>query len=285
MTTDNLNILAIAAPESNMARQRAHRKNGNKGGLQVRKLPLSDITNGITVRVKNNNTGKGIYNKDLMPDLTSTQCSNINESNKLNEIDLNKKIKYNENKNINNTNNSNTNCDGDDDDDDDDDDDVEINPECDEGKENFVCLNNTPRQETRPDLMIPSPLGDMSMNDTSDFTTTSRSDYLDHCGRNGLVNHTSLGDLRKIIENIIKDITWPEYKIPDKYDYSYMSDFSKLVLVNIHKKFGVVTMESTDLWVQVMPILKMEYQIMRSTITQAMKAVLLCKYENFFYIK
>jgi hypothetical protein len=26
MTTDNLNILAIAAPESNMARQRAHRK-------------------------------------------------------------------------------------------------------------------------------------------------------------------------------------------------------------------------------------------------------------------
>jgi hypothetical protein len=279
MTTDNLNILAIAAPESNMARQQAHRKNGNKGGLQERKLPLSDITNSITVRGKNNNTGRGIYNKNLMPDLTSTQCSNINENNELNEIDLNKKIEFIENKNINKTNNSTINSDRDDDDDDDDDD-VEINPECNEGKENVVCLNNTPRQETRPDLMIPSPLGDMSMNDTSDFTSTSRSDYLDHCGRNGLVNHTSLCELRKIIENIIKDITWPEYKIPDKFDYAYMSDFSKLVLVNTHKKFGEVTMESSDLWVQIVPILKMEYQIMRSTITQAMKTVFLCKYEK-----
>ena len=74
-----------------------------------------------------------------MPGLTSTQCSD--ENNKINDVNLNKEIGFNENKNINNTINSPINSD--EEDDDDDDDDEEIIPECNEGKENDVCLNNT----------------------------------------------------------------------------------------------------------------------------------------------
>ena len=289
-TNNNLNLLAYAAPQSKMARARAHGKNGSKeGGLQERKLPLADISNGVTVRGKINNKGKGIYNKELMPYLTSTQCDE--ENNKLKDVDLNKKYEFIENNNINNINNSINNSDGKDDDDngDDGEDDEAINREYYKGKENDEYLNNTPRQETRPDLMIPSPLGDMSMNDTSDFTSTSRSDYMDHCGINGLINHTSSNEVRELVEKIIKVHTWPEYKIPDHFDYVYMSEFSKLVLENMHKKFGEVNLESQELWVKIVPMIKNEYQIIRSTVTQSMKNVFLGKYLKYcillYYIK
>ena len=59
-----------------------------------------------------------------------------------------------------------------------------------------------------------------------------------------------------------------------------MSEFSKLVLVNIHKKFGEVNLESQELWVKIVPMIKNEYQIIRSTVTQSMKNVFLGKYTN-----
>ena len=107
----------------------------------------------------------------------------------------------------------------------------------------------------------------------ADVTSTSRSDYIDHCGINGLISYTSSSDIRKLVEKIIKVHTWPEYKMPDFLDYNYMSEFSKLVLVNMHKKFGEVNLESQELWVQIVPMIKNEYQIIRSTITQSMKQV------------
>lgn len=210
----------------------------NQDGHKTRKMSVMD--KGVTIRNKTTRTGTaGIYNSKLMPDLTPTQCS---IKDKLDDEILNTEINVHEN-------NEN-----------DDDSNLDINKTT--NKRNII--NNT---------LLSSSLENMSTCESSDVTSssTSREDYISHCENNGLRHKPAT--LRDKVSKIVKYAVWGEYKVPDKFDYVFMSDFSKIILTALDKRYERVTIDSQHMWDKITPMIRCEYQIIRSTMTQAMKLV------------
>jgi hypothetical protein len=285
---NNLNLLAGAVEEENntdMARQRSMAtESGGEGGLQHRKLPVDNISNGVTIRNKSSRAG-GIYNPALMPDLTQTQCSitknrvcdelidkEINLDTKTNNRLLKSNIDTSDDEEENHPGNDNNNYHNDINENDDN---SNINSNRTPKPRNFI--NNT---------LLPSPLENLSHNESSDITSTStnKEDYMSHCESNGFKSKYVGESLRKRIEKIIKYYTWSEYKLPDKFNFRYMSDFSKIILKQIDKSYEHVTIDSQQMWDKAIPMIKHEYQIIRSTITQSMKQVFFGKYYKYCII-
>lgn len=90
----------------------------------------------------------------------------------------------------------------------------------------------------------------------------------------------SNADLTKQVEIIVKDNVWCQYKLPDKTDYQYSSRFSNLILQRLRCEVKTMNRRGQEMWTRIMPMVKAEYQITRSTVTQAMKSVFIGKYCN-----
>lgn len=78
-------------------------------------------------------------------------------------------------------------------------------------------------------------------------------------------------DLSKKVEIIVKDHVWCQYKLPDKVDYEYNSPFCNTILGKLNINVKNMNKKGQDMWSKVMPMVKSEYQIIRSSVTQAMK--------------
>jgi hypothetical protein len=143
--------------------------------------------------------------------------------------------------------------------------------------ENNVEQNNiakTPEWE-KSMRTCPPELDDIeetSPND-SDMTSGGNSQYMDYCEANGLKQSGT--DLMKQVTMIIDQRVWNVYKLPDIEDYIYGSAFSNKILRQLNLDTTQLNRKAQEMWSRIMPIVKTEYQITRSTVTQAMK-------QNFF---
>jgi hypothetical protein len=71
----------------------------------------------------------------------------------------------------------------------------------------------------------------------------------------------------------VKDHVWCQYKLPDKVDYEYSSRFCNKILIRLNCEVKNMNRRGQEMWTRVMPMVKSEYQITRSTVTQAMKTI------------
>ena len=223
----------------------------NQDGHKTRKMSVMD--KGITIRNKTTRTGTaGIYNSKLMPDLTPTQCS---IKDKLDDEILNTEINVHENN------------------DPDDDDEENCGNNENDDDSNLDINKTTNKRNIFNNTLLSSSLENMSTCESSDVTSssTSREDYINHCENNGLRHKPAT--LRDKVSKIVKYAVWGEYKVPDKFDYVFMSDFSKIILTALDKRYERVTIDSQHMWDKITPMIRCEYQIIRSTMTQAMKLV------------
>ena len=80
-----------------------------------------------------------------------------------------------------------------------------------------------------------------------------------------------IDNLRNQLELIIKESVWKKFKLPDREDYEYNSSFCNKILTELHVDCKIMNRTSQAIWSRVMPLVKKEYQITRSTVTQVMK--------------
>ena len=115
-------------------------------------------------------------------------------------------------------------------------------------------------------------------NSTGIRTNSTSSSYNNFLLENGQAS--SNADLVKQVEIIVKDNVWCQYKLPDVTDYLYSSRFSSLILKRLGCEVKTMNRRGQEMWTRVMPMVKAEYQITRSTVTQAMKTIFIGKYCN-----
>jgi hypothetical protein len=121
---------------------------------------------------------------------------------------------------------------------------------------------------------IPKELENISPND-SEMTTSSQSGYVEFCEKNGLIQTDT--ELSKQVQMIIDSYVWKTYKLPDYEDYQYGSAFCNKILQRMNCDVACMNRRAQEMWSRIMPLVKGEYQITRSSVTQAMKQVFLGK--------
>ena len=62
-----------------------------------------------------------------------------------------------------------------------------------------------------------------------------------------------------------------KFKLPDREDYKYNSSFCNKILTELHVDCEIMNRRAQAIWSIAIPLVKKEYQITRSTVTQAMK--------------
>lgn len=162
-------------------------------------------------------------------------------------------------------------------------DDDDIDEEIDDNRDNILIKNrslikgnknNTPytpvlRRNTEELEDDNRDLTDVSPATSEDATNSTRSSYMNDLVDNGhCVNNE---DLHKQVEIIIKDRVWGLYKLPDVVDYAYNSPFCNKILFHLNIEVKTMNRRGQEMWSRIMPMVKSEYQITRSTVTQSMK--------------
>jgi hypothetical protein len=115
-------------------------------------------------------------------------------------------------------------------------------------------------------------------NSTGAGTNSTSSSYNNFLLENGQAS--SNADLIKQVEIIVKDNVWCQYKLPDVTDYQYSSRFSCIILKRLGCEVKTMNRRGQEMWTRVMPMVKTEYQITRSSVAQAMKKSFIGKYCN-----
>ena len=103
----------------------------------------------------------------------------------------------------------------------------------------------------------------------STSNTTQHISYMNYLVVNGKVLDND--NLRNQVELIIKDSVWKKFKLPDREDYEYNSSFCNKILTELQVDCKIMNRRAQAIWSIVMPLIKKEYQITRSRVTQAMK--------------
>lgn len=122
------------------------------------------------------------------------------------------------------------------------------------------------------------PEDDMSPTSSECLTNSTSNSYENYKFETGQAS--SNADLTKQVEIIVKDNVWCWYKLPDIKDYQYNSRFSCLILQRLNCEVKTMNRRGQEMWTRVMPMVKSEYQITRSTVTQAMKSIFIGKYSK-----
>jgi hypothetical protein len=135
-----------------------------------------------------------------------------------------------------------------------------------------------PLRELVPEKDMSPTLSECLTNSTGNGTNSTSSSYNNFLLENGQAS--SNADLVKQVEIIVKDNVWCQYKLPDVTDYLYSSRFSSLILKRLGCEVKTMNRRGQEMWTRVMPMVKAEYQITRSTVTQAMKTIFIGKYCN-----
>ena len=156
----------------------------------------------------------------------------------------------------------------------DDDDNVEDNYDEEIDDDRNVDKNNIPytpvlRRNTEELEEDERDLTDVSPATSEDATNSTRSSYINDLVDNGICMNNE--DLQKQVEIIIKDRVWGLYKLPDVVDYAYNSPFCNKILFYLNIEVKTMNRRGQEMWSRIMPMVKTEYQITRSTVTQAMK--------------
>jgi DNA-directed RNA polymerase subunit K/omega len=137
-------------------------------------------------------------------------------------------------------------------------------------KKHSITMHHTPVLRKNRDIddnVIDSD--DVSPSTSEDVTNSSRSSYIGYLEENGQV--ITNDDLQKQVEVMVKNHLWGNYKLPDAVDYEYNSPFCNKLLMRFNVEVKRMNRRGQEMWHRVMPMVKGEYQITRSTVTQAMK--------------
>lgn len=120
-------------------------------------------------------------------------------------------------------------------------------------------------------IKTPTTTEEVSPATSEDATNSTRSSYIVHMEETGQA--ITNGDLQKQVELIVKEHVWKHYKHPDKEDYEYGTKFCNKILLKLNCEVKHMNRRGQEMWTKIMPMVKTEYQITRSSVTQAMKQI------------
>ena len=282
---NSLHLLTEATDK--MARQRQRRNDGNNNTRRdqddndssKQQQPRNLITTVMNNNRKNNNDNdkKKTMTSDSEDDMVSTPNNKYSHSNSIiNQKNIN--VNYNRNTNVRIKSNKRDNYDDEECDDDEEEVDEEETDDDDEINEKNVpqrVLNKKKKYYNHPVREL-LPEKNLSPTSSECLTNSTNSSYHNFVVENG--QEMTSNDLSNQVELIVKEYVWCQYKLPDDTDYQYNSRFSKIILHQLNCETKDMNAYAQEMWGRIVKMVKAEYQITRSTVTQAMKSTFFGKY-------